>query len=233
MAGRGARFGNIDTIKPLIDVAGEPMFKRAVDTLDLPGRLIFCLHREHVRRYGIDAVVLEHYPEAEIVIVDDTAGPADTCIQAVALINNDDELVIANCDQYMTWNPQRFLTFIEHTSADGIVVCYPCSRATDCFVRVDDNDVVDLIVEKRVISDIASNGIHWWRHGRDFIRAAQTGERAHDGEPYVCPTYNAMIKAGSKVVVYRIPAEVHHAIGIPEDLELFLEKLRRGDLPHE
>jgi len=48
-------------------------------------------------------------------------------------------------------------------------------------------------------------------------------DRAPNGEFYVGPTYNYMIKDGLKVGIYHIPNQMHHAVGIPEDLERYIK----------
>jgi hypothetical protein len=45
----------------------------------------------------------------------------------------------------------------------------------------------------------------------------------NNGEFYIGPSYNYMIKKGLRVGVFHIPNEMHHAVGIPEDLERFIK----------
>jgi len=51
----------------------------------------------------------------------------------------------------------------------------------------------------------------------------ESQDRAPNGEFYIGPTYNHMIRQGLKVGIYHIPNEQHHPVGIPDDLKKYLE----------
>jgi UDP-N-acetylglucosamine diphosphorylase / glucose-1-phosphate thymidylyltransferase / UDP-N-acetylgalactosamine diphosphorylase / glucosamine-1-phosphate N-acetyltransferase / galactosamine-1-phosphate N-acetyltransferase len=73
------------------------------------------------------------------------------------------------------------------------------------------------------------NGIHYWRKGKYFVQSAldmiESDDRAPNGEFYVGPTYNYMIKKGFSIGVHHIPNEQHNPVGVPEDLKTYLDKL--------
>jgi hypothetical protein len=48
-------------------------------------------------------------------------------------------------------------------------------------------------------------------------------DRAPNGEFYIGPTYNHMIRQGLKIGIYHIPNEQHHPVGMPDDLKKYLE----------
>ena len=48
-------------------------------------------------------------------------------------------------------------------------------------------------------------------------------DRAPNGEFYIGPSYNYLIKQNYKIGIYHIPNEQHHPVGVPEDLERYLE----------
>jgi hypothetical protein len=43
-----------------------------------------------------------------------------------------------------------------------------------------------------------------------------------NGEFYIAPSYNYLIKEGKKIGVYHIPNEQHWAVGTESDLEIYL-----------
>ena len=47
-------------------------------------------------------------------------------------------------------------------------------------------------------------------------------DRSKNGEFYIGPSYNYMIKDGLRVGIFHITSEMHHAVGDPEDLLRFL-----------
>jgi hypothetical protein len=78
------------------------------------------------------------------------------------------------------------------------------------------------VKEKIVISNIATNGLHYWKFGKYFVDSAEEMIRGNDrynGEFYIAPTYNYLINKGKKILPYFF--NLHFPIGIPEDLEKY------------
>lgn len=226
MAGLGSRFHHerYPLPKPLIDVNGEPMIAAAVRSLGLEGKYIFVV-RQDQHTALIRQTIKSILSESEIVVIDRvTEGPACTALMCSEQIDNQQELVITNCDQVMMWNAQLFL----HTARlyDGCVVTYHSDTPKNSYARVDATGRVTEIREKKVISNISLNGIHYWKRGEYFVRSAQKmiemKDRAPNGEFYIAPTYNYMIENGLTVGIHHIPNQQHNAVGVPEDLERYL-----------
>jgi dTDP-glucose pyrophosphorylase len=230
MAGLGSRLpiSVYRTIKPLIPINGTAMIRLVVDSLNLDGRYIFIYRRDEYS-IELEKVIGEMEIPAEFVVVEElTKGPADTCLAARELINNDSELVIANADQIMWWNSNQFLSSARSEGLDGVIVTYSSTSERNSFARLSRNGLVTEVREKEVISEIALAGIHYWRKGKDFIRSAEkmiSEGRYALGEFYVGPTYNLMIESGAKIGIYHIPGYQHNPVGIPEDLEKYKEKI--------
>lgn len=230
MAGEGTRFPR-DTYKipkPLIEIDGVPMVQRAINSLGLIGTYYFIIRKDS---YYDQVCTLLHsiYPSSKIISVEETTeGPASSCLLFRDLINNDEELVIANCDQIMWWDSELFLSSARYYKYDGLVVTYTTTTPKNSYARINCEGFVQEIKEKEVISDISLNGIHYWRKGKYFVKSAEEmitfGDRAPNGEFYVGPTYNYMIKNGYKIGIYHIPNYQHNPVGVPEDLNLFLGK---------
>ena len=227
MAGRGRRFKGVETLpKPLISFNGKTMIEWAIDTLGVEGQYIFIVLKDHVEKYRIDELLTSRYPTSKIVVADGvTEGPACTALLARKLIDNDDRLIITNCDQIMTWDAGDFMNFISNSEMHGCVVTYYSETEKNSYARIDEIGNVVEFAEKRVISRYSLNGIHFWEKGRYFVSSAddmiEADERVNN-EFYIAPTYNFMIKKGQVVRIYDIDPELHHAIGTPEDLEAFL-----------
>ena len=227
MAGLGSRFPKeqYKKPKPLIEVNSVPMITRAVESLDIDGNYHFVIrageHAEELRS------VIDSIPRKTSVMEIDylTSGPASTALLLSELINTNQELVITNCDQIMEWNSRTFL----HNARlyDGAVVTYYATTNKNSYAKLDINGTVTEIREKEVISSTSLNGIHYWKKGSDFVNSAMAMINADDmvnnGEFYIWPSYNYMIKKGLRVGVFHIPNDMHHAVGVPEDLERFIK----------
>jgi len=125
MAGRGQRFvdAGYDLPKPLIPVHGVPMVKLVIANLmpDCPHRFHFLIQRAHDQSYGLAARLAGWAPGCTVAMVDGvTEGAACTVLLARTRIDNDDALMIANCDQYIDADINRYLDALGE--ADGLPV---------------------------------------------------------------------------------------------------------------
>lgn len=227
MAGLGSRFPShtYPMPKPLIEVNGEPMISKAIKSLNLDGNYFFVIAKNQFTSL-VEETITAIRPGSEFIEIDYiTEGPANSALLFRDQINSNEELVIANCDQIMEWNSENFLHNVR--LYDGAVVTYHTDTDKNSYARLDKNGLVVEIREKEVISNVSLNGIHYWKKGSHFVNSAdkmmELQDRAPNGEFYIGPTYNHMIRQGLKVGIYHIPNEQHHPVGIPDDLKKYLE----------
>jgi len=228
MAGLGSRFSSVgyDVPKPLIKIENKPMIQLAVETLGFEGNYIFVIKKDHLIKNKIKKLV----KNSTIIEIDyTTEGPASSALLAKEYINNDEELIIANCDQIMWWDPDIVLKQIRSTNYDGVVITYHENTPKNSYASVNRKGEVKEIKEKEVISNISLNGIHYWKKGNFFISSAEkmiNKDIRYNNEFYIGPTYNQLINRGYKIGIYHIPNEMHNAVGTPEDLNLYYKKIK-------
>jgi dTDP-glucose pyrophosphorylase len=227
MAGNGSRFPKDQFYlpKPLIDINGKPMIVRAIESLGIDAQYHFILRKDEFLEITKD-VISKTVKNPRFVTVDKTTeGPACSVLLFEEFINNDDELITANCDQIMEWDSNLF--FHNVRLYDGAVVTYYSDTDKNSYAKINSKGLVVEVREKEVISNISLNGIHYWKQGRYFVNSAYDmiadDDRAPNGEFYIAPSYNYMIKKGLQIGIYHIPIEQHHAVGVPIDLERFLK----------
>lgn len=222
-AGKGSRFqDSYHPPKPNIVVDGKPMLVTSALSLGFEGRYIFVLRQnDHTTSLAND--LFSSFPGCKIAVIDfDTDGPAETALIAKDLIDNDDELVIANCDQIMSWNEQSMLKKVRRYDA-GLV----CIRANDpkhSYAKLNGYGHVEEVKEKEVISDLALTGIHYWKKGKDFVSTAEEMLQADIkslGEFYIGPTYTLLAKKGKTIGVHLVHHNEISFIGTPEDLKKY------------
>jgi dTDP-glucose pyrophosphorylase len=227
MAGAGSRFpsSRFPMPKPLIPINNEPMITKAIKSLELDGEYLFVISDNKYTNLVKDSIEKIVDNPKYVLINYLTEGPACSALLFEDLINNEEELVIANCDQIMTWNVNQFL--VNARLYDGCVVTYHNDHERNSFAKLNKYCLVEHIKEKEVISNVSLNGVHYWKKGKYFVDSAKkmiyNEDRADNGEFYVGPTYNYMINNGLDVGIYHIPNEQHHAVGIPEDLERYIK----------
>lgn len=227
MAGRGSRFAKegYKNPKPLIDIYGHPMIEYVIQNLrpKQQHRFIFICQEEHLKKYNLDEKLEKLAPGCLAITVDHiTEGAACTVLLAEEHINNDDALMIANSDQYVDTNIDRYLEALKNY--DGLIMTMPANDPKWSYIRYGKDGFVTLVREKEVISNQATVGIYNYQHGCDFVRYAHQMIDKNirvNSEFYVAPVYNEMIAAGKKLV-YCDVGEKMHGLGTPEDLKIFM-----------
>lgn len=227
MAGLGSRFPNNHNPKPFIDVNGKPMIQRAIESMGIIGNLIFIIRKDTDKDFNIKSKLLDLYPLSQVIVIDSmTEGPACTAMMAKDYIDNSSQLVIANCDQIMKWDSKTFNIFCKNYPHDGFVVTYFANTTKNSYAKINDSGFITQMKEKEIISNISTNGIHFWNQGSLFVDSVnemiKSNDRAPNGEFYIAPSYNYLINKGCKIGLYHIPNEQHWAVGTEEDLDLYL-----------
>jgi len=229
MAGEGSRFASAGYTfpKPLIDVNGKPMIQTVVENLRFDATYVFLVRKEHLQKYeGLRSTLARiSNGKFEIVEVDSlTEGAACTALLAKKFIDNEDDLLIANSDQYISYSPQNFFSMKSHCrDVDAIVFTFNATHPKWSFVSVTDKGLIDRVEEKKPISDIATCGIYWYRRGSDFVKYAEQmvqKEIRVNNEFYIAPVYNELIADGKKLIPFYV--DKMWGLGTPEDLNSYL-----------
>ena len=234
MAGLGSRFNSAGYLdpKPLIPIHGIPMIRVVIENLrpKTPHRFIFICQASHVQQYHLAEKLTDWAPGCVLIELNSlTEGAACSVLSARSWINNEDSLMIANSDQYVDVDINLYLEQMEADCLDGLIMTMKASDPKWSFVGLSNFGSVTRVVEKEVISDEATVGIYNFKHGRDFVCAAElmiTQNMRVNGEFYVAPVYNQLIGENKKIGVYNVGSESNgmHGLGIPSDLTTFLEK---------
>jgi HAD superfamily hydrolase (TIGR01509 family) len=227
-AGLGSRFAAAGYTfpKPLIDVEGKPMIQMVVDNLNIDAKYIFIVQQEHYDKYNLKQLLHLITPNCEIVTVNGlTEGAACTTLLAKELIDNDQPLVLANSDQFVEWNSNEFMYSMTTEEIDGGILTFKATHPRWSFAKLDDRGFVTEVAEKNPISDIATVGIYYWKHGKDYVKYAEqmiANNTRVNNEFYVCPVFNEAIADNKKIRTFHI--DKMWGTGTPEDLQVFLNR---------
>ncbi len=229
MAGRGSRFVQAGYImpKPLIAVFDHPMIEYVTKNIkpNCEHRFIYICQQEHIEKFDLIDQLEVIAPGCVIIPIDYiTEGAACTVLLAEEYINNDDALMIANSDQYVDTDINKYIDAIG--DMDGLIMTMPADDPKWSFVKYDANGFVTMVREKEVISDEATVGIYNYKHGSDFVKYAHQMINRNirvNNEFYVAPVYNEMIDAGKKIVYCNVGAKMY-GLGTPDDLDYFMSQ---------
>lgn len=231
MAGAGSRFEQAGYVfpKPLIEINGQPMIKVVVDNINIDANYIFIVQKSHYEKYNLQYLLNMIAPNCTIIPIDAlTEGAACTVLLAKDYINNDNQLLLANSDQFVEWNSYDFMYNATNTVNDGSILTFKSVHPKWSYVKLNDTGFVSEVAEKKPISDIATVGIYYWKKGSDFVKYAESMIQKNirvNNEFYVCPVYNEGILHNQKYKTFHI--EKMWGLGTPDDLNCFLQNYKQ------
>ena len=225
MAGAGTRFSNngISIPKPLVDVNGKPMIQKVVESINLEGNYIFIVRREHYQQFDLESFLNKIVPGCSIVIAEElTKGAACTVLLAKELINNKEPLLICDSDSLVYFEKKLLKNYL----IDGAILTFEDDKPCWSYVETKGNlHRINSVQEKNPISNYASTGRYYWKHGFDFVHYAESmieQDLTVNGEFYVSPVYNLAIQDNKYVM--NILADEFINLGTPEELNKFIQK---------
>lgn len=234
MAGEGSRFlkEGWTTPKPLIELHGLPLFKRAIGSVAVEGALMkysFIVRKEHIDKYHIDEQIKAILPEANVFFVEKTTrGAVETCLMAESVIDDADGIVVMDCDlefrsKGYTEGIKTILQQPVEQANGGMLVSFESSEPRYSYAEVDENMIVKRTAEKEVISNHALCGAYFFSTGKGFLSAAHRllNEPVFTKpEFYVSLLYNYLLANGEAVKLATM--EDYRSYGTPEELKRYL-----------
>ena len=138
MAGRGSRFANAGYTlpKPLILIHDKPMIEYVTKNI-MPKqehRFIYLCQKEHIRKYDLINKLKDISPNCIILSVDGiTEGAACTVLLAEEYIDNENQLMIANSDQYVDIDINDYIKAQE--GYDGLIMTMKADDPKWSFIK--------------------------------------------------------------------------------------------------
>lgn len=229
MAGRGQRFidAGYTTPKPLLKIGDKEIIGHIIDSMRVPNaQFIFIVRQDHCDEYQLDKKLLEFEPNAKIVKINEvTQGSVCTVLLAKEHFNDNNPVIIKDCDEITNWDPYHFFEFVDRNKADGAIVTIHTEKPSFSFARVNHRGEILETAEKRAISNYGSVGIYYFARGTDLIRYAQRmidKDIRTNNEFYTAPVYNQFIQ--DLKVILNYPVAELFGLNTPEE---FLENRKK------
>jgi dTDP-glucose pyrophosphorylase len=194
-------------------------------------RFILIGRKDHLEKESELVKQIEQKYNALFIGIDKlTEGTACTVLFARKYINSDEPLLVANSDQIVDISVQEFVDDCLRRKIDGSILTFTDHELNPkwSFAKVDGNGYVIEVREKKPISDFATVGIYLFSKGNEFVNAAidmiVNNDRVNN-EFYTGPVYNYCISNGQSIGIYNMEFQQMHGIGIPEDLDKYLQAI--------
>lgn len=241
MAGAGQRFADAGytTHKPAIPTydrrTGKKLPMVVCAVLDLPGveqdgsNVIF-IDRTFHKEEGVEDEIRKHFPKAQFITIEQlTEGQACTCLLAKDLLDANESVLIAGCDNGMIIDEKKFCELTKET--DEIVFTYRNNEAVlknpnaYGWMKVDGEDNIVGASIKKAISDTPMNdhavvATFWFKTAEMFIKATEKMIAENDrinNEFYVDEVVLHLLDMGLRAKVFEI--ERYIGWGTPKDYE--------------
>ena len=234
MAGEGSRFlkEGWTTPKPLIELHGLPLFKRAIGSVSIDGvpmKYSFIVRQEHIDKYQIDEQIKAILPQANIFsVLKTTRGAVETCLMADSVIADEDGVIVMDCD--LEFRSKRFLEILKgilsqpmEQSEGGALVSFESNEPRYSYAALGEDGFVTRTAEKEVISNHALCGAYFFSTGKRFKQIAhQLLDEPEFKKPeyYVSLLYNYLLAEGEKVQLATM--EEYYSYGTSEELKRYL-----------
>lgn len=218
--------------KPLVEIGHCSMIELVLRNLAPPApyQYTFICRKENLTEFFLGDMLRLLEPGSRIIPIErDTAGALCSVFLAIDDLDLNEELLIANGDQYIEGGLDPFYAACRATEVDGCILTFSASHPRWSFVKTDAAGRVRAVAEKRPISKQATAGLYYFRRAGDFIQAAEkmlVKGLTTAGQFFVAPVYNELILAGKNVTTYHLAENQMHSLGTPEDVEAFTEYFR-------
>lgn len=220
MAGEGLRLKDgFKMPKPFININNKPMFSLALQHFSTDNNFIFIVRKDH---FMAEEVILKIYPNAKIIYQDEKLDGAVKTIKLVEdLINNEEPLMIIDCDVYSELNIENFIKSVKNGNDAGVVT-FESLDPSYSYIKTK-NAIAIEIAEKQVISNDAIGGIFFWVNGSDYVKYANILIKKNikiNNEFYVSMVLNEAVKDNKKIIPFAANQFFH--LGTVKEIDNFI-----------
>ncbi len=220
----------------LSEIDGQIMLERQMNALAHlnPNRFVVCIRTEDNDSHHVDGILGMISPNAKVLgIKRPTAGAACTALLAIGQLDLDQELIIVSAtDQHNV----DFVDIVERfrkSGADGGVLTFESLHPRYSYVRLDENDQIVEVAEKRPISRNASAGFYWLRNAGEFFMALKSmllkGSQVK-GRYYVAPALNELILQQKVIRTIRLEKDAYIPVKSKRQLDHYENLAEEGSL---
>ena len=233
MGGLGTRTSNMYmTPKPFINIYGKYLFEYALEGLKFVSYAkktkltVICreeiLNPQYIKH--INQIGWKFADEFNLIQIDKlTRGALETVMKAEHLIENDDIVIVLDCD--LMFKSDDLYNIIERIDEeediDGFLLSFNSTEPRYSYAEIDENNVVKRTAEKNPISEHALAGVYGFSNGTKFKKYAKIilDKNVSDfeaNEYYVSAVYNYMINDGARIILSYL--DEYASIGTSEEI---------------
>lgn len=222
MAGHGSRFSKagFDLPKPLLRLYGQPFFWWAAESIrrcfDVQS-MTFVILAEHAAQHQLDRAILDRYPAARLVVLDQpTSGALVTAVAGCRVVPGEGAVIVNDCDHAFRADALAAALPRLAAGASGFLCHFRSNNPAYSYAAYDEAGNLVRTVEKQVVSDLAIAGAYGFRDRDTFLRHAALYEQdCPYAEPFMSGVYNSIVAGGG--LVRGALLDKHVSFGTPSE----------------
>ena len=139
----------------------------------------------------------------------------------IDLLNDEDELIVANMDDFLFIDGQHVLDYYRNNDYDAGVVTFDSSHPRWCYCKTGSNGEIQGFHEKSVVSKHALAGFYYFKNKEIFVQSSFDSLRDDcrvNNSHYLSSTLNSLLLDSFKVGAYPILPEQRISIYSPKNI---------------
>lgn len=193
LGGKGTRFAASHSVsKPLIEINGKSMIETVIDCLNIS--LEDNLYIFYNNRLDLNNLKLHKYNPI-LIAIPDTLGAAETLLYGLDHVNNDNPLLVIDCD---TCYRQDIILMCKNSDNKNLVF-YTYNDETIpiySYICINNNNIITDIAEKHKISNNANTGAYAFSNAKllkNYCNIVLSNNLFMNGEPYTSCVIKQML----------------------------------------
>lgn len=195
-----------------------------------PDKAIFCIKNEDINNFYLDKIIKMRIENAVIIkINNETKGAVCTSMLASEFIDNNDELLITSINDFTDRNWNTILDYFRANDFDAGIVSFNSIHPRYSFAKLNENEEVIEITEKKPSSSNALVSFYYFKHGKEYIECSKNiirKDAAINDSFYISQTINEMILKQNKIGLYRIANSEFHLLKTEAQLSEYSLELK-------
>lgn len=197
----------------LVDLDGTPLIEHIVKQVGTirSARCIFAMYQHHGKRHHLNEVVHLLVPDAKIYEINiEPEGDACTALLSWGYLEKEQPLLIMSGNSLIKDDINRILADFRVRDVDGGVVVFKSIHPRYAYVRLDENQQIIEVADRRPISQNACAELFYFRNANLFLDAAQDlirkDIRSQERFP-ISLVFNQMLLRQLRIGIYPIQKE--------------------------
>ena len=165
------------------------------------------LSKNEIERFQTDRILKDSFPDLRVVSAEGTAGALCSALLGLDYSKINTPLIIAPGDSFTQSETEAALNFFTQQNVEAGTIVFESNDSRYSFVRVNSANQITEIAEKRVISNLATTGLFYFRNLPTLLEGAGwalVNSRTHNNQYFVSHSFHRLISRGAKTSIFQL-----------------------------